>query len=232
MPSKLSHLDSFSLILQSGPMAKFVLLLLLLASIGCWSVIFAKIFSFKRAKKENLKFLNLFWGGKKIEDIFEQSEHFKFSPVATVFHSGFKELKKLTSLETKSIVQSDIENVSRSLSRATFYEVTCLEKYIGSLATTASATPFVGLFGTIWGIMNSFQNIGVTGAANLAVVAPGISEALVTTAAGIGAAVPAVIAYNYFVGQIKKMTSEMDCFSQDMLNIVQRSFIQTRKGGG
>ncbi|MGZ3688950.1 MAG: MotA/TolQ/ExbB proton channel family protein, partial [Bdellovibrionota bacterium] len=103
--------------------------------------------------------------------------------------------------------------------------IASLERNVGWLATTASAAPFVGLFGTVWGIMNSFQNIGATGAASLAVVAPGISEALITTATGIGAAIPAVVAYNFFAGQIKRIAVDMDTFSHDFINIVQRSVL-------
>ena len=148
------------------------------------------------------------------------------SPVAAVFKSGVKELKKVAPGEGAD----GIDNVHRALVRASNSEIAGFERHVGWLATTASAAPFVGLFGTVWGIMNSFQNIGATGAANLAVVAPGISEALITTATGIGAAIPAVIAYNHFAGQIKRLSVDMECFTQDFLNIIQRSIIGTRKG--
>ncbi|MBI4924846.1 MAG: protein TolQ [Bdellovibrio sp.] len=226
----LKSIDAFNLILQSGLMAKLVLFILLLASVWSWAVIFLKIRTFKHTKKENKKFLTLFWSDKNIEEIFKKSENIKNSPIAQIFQSGFKELRKLTVLDAKTDHKLNIENINRALARASIHETSELEKYIGSLGTVASSTPFIGLFGTVWGIMNSFQNIGITGSANLAIVAPGISEALITTAAGIGAAVPAVIAYNYFVGQIKKSVIDIDSFSQDFLNIIQRSFIQTKTG--
>ncbi len=215
------------LVAQSGPMAKLVLAALLVASFLCWTIIFGKWRALRRASSENAKFLNLFWHGKNIEEVFVKSDKFPRSPVAAVFRSGVKELRKLGS-EGKALESDAVDNIGRALGRTAVAEVAVLERHVGVLATTASAAPFVGLFGTVWGIMNSFQNIGATGAANLAVVAPGISEALVTTAFGIAAAVPAVIAYNHFAGAIRRLAIDMDCFTQDFLNIVQRSSL---KGG-
>ena len=219
-----------SLIGNSGPVALFVLFILLFASVLSWTIILVKAKTIRKAVRENNKFLKIFWNGKNIDEILSKTDSYPASPIASVFKSGVKELKKLTSSDVKSTGAEGVENVSRALSRASSSEIASLEKHIPLLATTASAAPFVGLFGTVWGIMNSFQNIGATGAANLAVVAPGISEALVTTAAGIGAAIPAVIAYNYFAGLIKRVAVDMDCFSQDFLNIVQRSVFLGRKG--
>ena len=214
------------LVSQSGPVAKTVLLLLLLASVTCWSIIFMKWKGLRRAMRQNHDFLELFWHGKSLEDVMAKTDKYPGSPVAAVFKSGVKELKKVAPGEGAD----GIDNVHRALVRASNSEIAGFERHVGWLATTASAAPFVGLFGTVWGIMNSFQNIGATGAANLAVVAPGISEALITTATGIGAAIPAVIAYNHFAGQIKRLSVDMECFTQDFLNIIQRSIIGTRKG--
>ena len=220
----------FDLINDAGPMAKMVLLLLLSASVLCWAIIFTKWRFLRRAAQENTKFLNIFWHGKNIDEIFAKSEKFQSSPVAAVFKSGVKELKKINVAGDASARPETVDNIYRSLIRASNTEVSNLERHIGWLATTASAAPFVGLFGTVWGIMNAFQNIGATGAANLAVVAPGISEALITTATGIGAAIPAVIAYNHFAGLIKRHAVDMESFSQDFMNIVQRSVLTPRKG--
>ena len=154
---------------------------------------------------------------------------FQARPVATVFKSGLKELRKVAPTEAALHNLGNVDNVHRALIRSSSSEVALLEKHVGWLATTASAAPFVGLFGTVWGIMNAFQSIGAYGAANLAVVAPGISEALITTATGIGAAIPAVVAYNHFAGQIRRLAVEMDGFSQDFINIVQRN-VTTRRG--
>jgi biopolymer transport protein TolQ len=227
MPST-AHVASagfIDLIADSGLVAKCVLLVLLSASVVCWGIILTKWRSLSRALNQNQAFLTVFWHGKNIEEIFAKSEKFPNSPVATVFKSGVKELKKVTSAEGEPQPESGerVDNVYRALMRSSTSEVAALETHLGWLATTASAAPFIGLFGTVWGIMNSFQSIGATGAANLAVVGPGISEALITTATGIAAAIPAVVAYNHFSGQIRKLAVEMECFSQDFINIVQRS---------
>lgn len=217
------------LVAHAGLMAKFVLLLLFFASVFSWAIIFSKWRILRRVKAENENFIHLFWNSKNVDEIHLKSEKYTSSPVAALFQAGFKELKKFSSTDGNSSASIEVENISRALMRASNGEVAHLEKHVSWLATTASATPFVGLFGTVWGIMNSFQSIGVTGSANLAVVAPGISEALVTTAAGLGAAIPAVIAYNHFAGQIKRVAIDMDCFAHDFLNIIQRSAVSRRK---
>lgn len=219
-----------ALINQSGPVAKLVLLALVVASFLCWAIIFTKWRTLSRSLRENARFLDVFWNGKTIDDIMSQTDRFANSPVAAVFKSGVKELKKLSSEEMSAVGAEKTENIQRALVRAMNAEIAVMERHVGWLATTASAAPFVGLFGTVWGIMNSFQSIGASGAANLAVVAPGISEALITTATGIGAAIPAVIAYNYFVGIIKRVTVDIECFSQDFMNIVHRSVLAGRRG--
>lgn len=217
-------------------MAKMVLLLLLSASVFCWAIILAKWRLLRSAVNQNTEFLNVFWHGKNIDEVFAKSDKFPVSPAANVFKSGVKELRKVSVGELEQVGTEAVENIYRSLMRSTYSEIASLEKHLNWLATTASAAPFVGLFGTVWGIMTSFQQIGATGAANLAVVAPGISEALITTAAGIAAAIPAVVAYNHFAGQIKKLAIDVDCFSHDFLNIIQRNVIinptlRARQGG-
>jgi biopolymer transport protein TolQ len=225
-----TSLGMLELISHASPLAQGVLALLLLMSILCWAIIFAKARHLSAAKKDNLKFLNVFWNGKNIDEIYLKIEMFEYSPIAKVFKSGVKELKKVAAADGGSLDDHAIANVSRALLRSSTTEVAQLEKYVSWLATTASAAPFIGLFGTVWGIMNSFQGIGASGNANLAVVAPGISEALIATAAGIGAAIPAVMAYNAFANQIKRVAVDMDCFSQDFLNIVQRGASASKKG--
>lgn len=229
--AQLAQASIFTLINDSGPVAKLVLLSLLGASLLCWSIIFMKWRTLKRAVQENAEFLNLFWHAKTIDDIFSKCDKFSSSPVASVFKSGVKELKKFGGDELQSGHLDGVDNIQRALIRASNNEIAGLEKHVNWLATTASAAPFVGLFGTVWGIMNSFQSIGATGAASLAVVAPGISEALITTAAGIGAAIPAVIAYNHFVGQIKRVSVDMESFSQDFMNIIQRNVLGANRKG-
>lgn len=225
-----SQPSAIDLALHSGIIVKFVLLFLLGASVFSWSIILMKRKTMRLAKKESQAFLNAFWYGQSLEDIFEKAEkQFAHAPVASVFKAGYKELKKISQIESKSERArfEGVVNISRALSRTSLTEVSNLESMLGFLATVGSAAPFIGLFGTVWGIMNSFQGIGATGNANLAVVAPGISEALIATAAGLAAAIPSVMAYNYFVGRIKSLATEMDTFSQDFLNIVQRSMLKS-----
>jgi biopolymer transport protein TolQ len=232
MPNaQLAQSGIFGLVSDSGLVAKIVLLVLLSASIYCWAIIFTKWRTIKRATAENVDFLNVFWHAKSLDEVMGKSERYASSPVASVFKAGVKELRKVAPTEDSLGHSGGVDNINRALIRTATSEVAELERHIGWLATTASAAPFVGLFGTVWGIMNAFQNIGASGAANLAVVAPGISEALITTATGIAAAVPAVIAYNHFAGSIRKMSVEMEGFSQDFINIIQRNVIsQNRKG--
>ncbi|MEO5970045.1 MAG: protein TolQ [Bdellovibrionia bacterium] len=219
-----------SLITETGFVAKLVLLILLAASIVCWSIIISKWKKLKIAQNQNAKFNAIFWNGKNVDDIVTKSEKFPDSPIAIVFKSGMRELRRFSALEPALVSGFEkIDNIQRALIRASNEQISELENHLSWLATTASAAPFVGLFGTVWGIMNSFHSIAATGSANLAVVAPGISEALITTATGIGAAIPAVVAYNYFVGEVKKVALDIESFSQDFLNIIQRS--SSKKGG-
>lgn len=227
-PSHFTQTGILDLVADAGMVAKFVLLILFSASVFCWAIIFTKWRAFSSALAQNKKFSEVFWSGKSVEEIMTKTEKFPRSPVVVVFKSGIKELRKVTGNDSSSVNSQDkLDLLYRSLVRTATEELAHLERHIGWLATTASAAPFVGLFGTVWGIMNSFQNIGATGNANLAVVAPGISEALITTAAGIAAAIPAVVAYNYFVGQVRRVAADMDSFAHDFISILQRT---TRKG--
>jgi biopolymer transport protein TolQ len=215
----------FEMVGKVGPVGKSILALLLFASIMSWTLIFMKWKSLRASMNENGHFLNLFWHAQSIEDVFSKADQYPASSVASVFRSGFKELKKHPSLDSVGL-----DNVSRSLNRASIAEVGHLEKHVSWLATIGSAAPFIGLFGTVWGIMESFHAIGLTGSANLAVVAPGIAEALINTAIGIAAAVPALVAYNQFANQIKKQVIDIDTFSQDFLNILSRGSARAKGG--
>lgn len=215
----------FGLLATAGWMAQFVLLLLVGASIACWGIIFNKWRVLRLARSQDSKFLAFFWTGKNMDEVAAKADKFLHSPVASVFKSGMKEIRKLNTGDATPLASDRGDNVLRAMVRAATSEVSALEKNVGWLATTASAAPFVGLFGTVWGIIHSLQGMGSAGGANIAVVAPGISEALITTAMGIGAAIPAVVFYNYFAGQIKRTAVDMECFSQDFMNIVHRSSI-------
>jgi len=216
----------FGLIAHAGIVGKLVLLALLLASILCWGVIFKKLGEFRNAENLNKKFSDAFWASKDLDDLYAKSEKYQGAPVAALFLAGMKEFRRFQAMllkQSNPLDSPELENISRSLQKTASSEVAKLEENIIWLATVASSGPFVGLFGTVWGIMTSFQRIGQSGAANLAVVAPGISEALIATAAGIGAAIPAAIFYNFFLTKIKRQSLDLDGFSQDFLNIVRRS---------
>ena len=214
----------------TGPVVIAVLVILGLFSVISVGIIFFKFLQVYRANSQSEKFLDFFWKVKKFDAINAQLDRFTDSPLAVLFSEGFSELKKLMEKgeerEDPEVISTDlggIDNISRALRRATTSEITRLEKYLTFLATTGSTAPFIGLFGTVWGIMTAFKGIGETGSASLAVVAPGIAEALVATAVGLVAAIPAVMGYNHFQHKIKVLISEMDSFSTEYLNIVQRS---------
>lgn len=213
------------LLWQAGWVVKLVLLALTGASVMCWAIILVKGRTLRQAQRSEASFLQVFWASKSLEEIFSKSDQFPHAPSAQVFKSGFKELQKLSSTDRTPGGAMEVGNVQRALHRTHASVIAGLEKRLGWLATTASAAPFVGLFGTVWGIMTSFQMIGATGAASLAVVAPGISEALIATAVGLAAAIPAVIAYNHFVQKIRRVAVDLDGFCQDFLNIVQRGLL-------
>ena len=217
--------DIISLIGRASTVAKLVLLILGTMSVMCVALIISKWLQLRRAMDQNRQFLNVFWNEKSVAEAFSKSELFVKSPIAAVFKSGAREIKKITSAKGETGWQVDehgLTNVGRALARTSNNEVASLEKYLGVLAILASSGPFIGLFGTVWGIMVAFQNIATEGQATLATVAPGIAEALVATAAGLFVAIPAVIAYNTFAGRVKRQAIDMDGFSQDFLNIVQR----------
>ncbi len=218
-----------AIILGAGIIVKLVLLLLLSFSVISWTIILFKFFQVQRAKSESERFMDFFWKSKRFDVIAAQVDRFANSPLSVLFKEGVSELKKVVEndgINTGTALSTDlggVENVSRALRRATNTEITRLEKYLTFLATTGSTSPFIGLFGTVWGIMTAFEGIGKTGSASLAVVAPGIAEALIATAIGLVAAIPAVMAYNHFQHKIRVLINEMDSFSSEFLNIVQRN---------
>ncbi|MBC7963149.1 MAG: protein TolQ [Steroidobacteraceae bacterium] len=218
-----------ALLLGAGLIVKIVLLILIGFSVVSWTIIMFKFIQVQRANSESVRFMDFFWKSKRFDAIASQVDRFANSPLTVLFNEGYGELKKVVEgdgASEGSALSTDlggIENVSRALRRATNSEITRLEKYLTFLATTGSTSPFIGLFGTVWGIMNAFEGIGRTGSASLAVVAPGIAEALVATAIGLVAAIPAVMAYNHFQHKIRVLINEMDSFSTEFLNIVQRN---------
>ena len=225
-------LDIVSLIVHASSVAKGTLILLALMSIVSWFVIGTKWLYLARAYKRSVNFVELFWRTQRLDDVWKSTENDPPSPVSEVFRAGFVELAKLRKRRTEAGGDTaapethigDIESIERALSRARTMAVTEMENKVPFLATTASSAPFIGLFGTVWGIMNSFRNIGAKGAANLATVAPGIAEALVATAIGLVAAIPAVMGYNYLSRRIRVISAEMETFTNDFLNIIRRRF--------
>lgn len=209
-----------SLIMNAGLVVKAVMLGLFLASVGSWAIILLKRQLLAQASKQNDAFLQGFWGGWNLSESFSRAADYPYSPVAKSFQAAIRELRKLGEDKKDSALRGDV--VVRALKKANTQEMASLEHSVSWLATIASAAPFVGLFGTVWGIMTSFQSIGMTGQANLAVVAPGISEALIATAIGLFAAIPAAIAYNWLNGRIKAQALSLDSFNQDLLNLLQR----------
>jgi len=207
-----------------------VLLILLVFSLVSWAIILSKWTVLRRAESHTDAFLEIFRRSKKFSEVHAVCHQLRTSPLVGVFLSGYNELNyQLKARGSGEGGESDariqnLESVARSLVRASNTEILKLESRLPFLATTGSATPFIGLFGTVWGIMNAFQRIGVTQAANISVVAPGVSEALIATAAGLAAAIPAVIFYNYFVNWVKRLSTQMDDFSLEYLNIIERNF--------
>ena len=225
-----ARLDIISLILNASPVVKGVLGLLIFMSAASWFVIGSKALYLSSASSRSAKFQDAFWKTGRLDEIWRLSEAAAPSPVGEVFRAGYTELAKLQKRRQESsdgaseAMLGDIESIQRALHRASTTAITEMESRVPLLGTTASAAPFIGLFGTVLGIMNSFRNIGAKGAANLATVAPGIAEALVATAIGLVAAIPAVIFYNYFSRRIRVISSDMETFSSDFLNIVRRRF--------
>ena len=211
-------MDVWDLILQSGMTVKFVLILLIVFSVLSWAIIFAKKMQLSRVGFMDAKFLDYFWKSEDMDEIFSDLERFRSSSLAQIFKAGYNEMQRIAASK-----KGGTDNVSRALRKASDNEIAKLENRTGFLATVGSTAPFIGLFGTVWGIMTAFQNIGSVGSASLAVVAPGISEALITTAVGLAAAIPAVMAYNYFVGKFKKHDLEISNFNADFLNMIKRN---------
>ncbi|EFK11320.1 protein TolQ [delta proteobacterium NaphS2] len=243
--------DIIQMIFHAGPMVKFVMLILFFFSITTWAIIFLKFRMLRKARDETDDFLELFYESRDIKKIYRSSDALKLSPVAQLFRAGYAEFTRFRKMQGSdpdgtsqggTASQSEyplrsqqtlMDNLERALRKAEIDQNKRLEKALSFLATTGNTAPFIGLFGTVWGIMESFHSIGLKGSANLAVVAPGISEALVATAAGLAAAIPAVVAFNYFTQRVVSLRAEMDIFATDFLSMVVRQFFKKpsiRKG--
>ncbi|MFN8007639.1 MAG: MotA/TolQ/ExbB proton channel family protein [Terriglobia bacterium] len=230
-----SETDLFKLILASNWIVRLVLISLLAFSIFSWAIIYRKLMVFRGLKKDSESFIRIFRRSKRFSEISTACESLRSTPLVEVFLAGYEELEALfaansaaknpggpSSTQTASL--KTINVIQRALSRASSVELTKLERNMSWLATTASVAPFIGLFGTVLGIINAFTGLGSEGTTTIRAVAPGIAEALVATAAGLFAAIPAVVFYNYFLHQLKEFGSAMDDFSLEFLNLMERTF--------
>ncbi len=240
----LAEIDLIQMISNAGIVVQIVLLLLLFFSVTSWAIILVKYRYIKRAFKQSAEFTEYFWKSRDLSNAFTKAKQLHGSPLARIFRIGYLELKKTSQSGEAgnpgssgksgnglsfSTQFAGIDNVKRALRRATNTEMTRMIQMVPFLATTGNTAPFIGLFGTVWGIMNSFSGIGQRGSASLAVVAPGISEALVATAAGLAAAIPAVIAFNFFMNKIRIVETELQSFSADFLNIIERDILRIER---
>jgi biopolymer transport protein TolQ len=222
-----TKLDTWDLIRNASGVVIGVMLLLCAMSLVGWYIIVYKWMVLGRAQRQSDQFLDAFWKARDITAIYQTAQQLEASPLARMFVAGYQELSKLQQGQNdRGDRDGDLENVERALTRTLLKEGTRLEAATPFLATTGSAAPFIGLFGTVWGIMNSFRAIGAMKTASVANVAPGIAEALIATAIGLVAAIPAVMAYNFFIRKIRVLNSEMETFTRDFLNIVRRHFLK------
>lgn len=217
----LLQLSIWDLIQAASPVAKAVMVLLLILSIFSWAVIFSKWSVFGRARRSNRQFLRAFRKANALDAVALASEQYRSSPLVSIFDFGYSEIdRQMKSAGTLSNKLS----LERSLQLGMSEELAKLERNMNLLATTATVSPFIGLFGTVWGIIEAFQGLGQAGSASLRAVAPGISEALITTALGLAAAIPAAIFYNLFGNDIKEFGARMEDFALEFLNLSERTF--------
>tara|TARA_B100001248_G_scaffold261136_1_gene251298 strand:- start:652 stop:1362 length:711 start_codon:yes stop_codon:yes gene_type:complete len=223
----MGHGSTWDAIMSASPVVQLTLLSLVIMSVVCWAIVFHKRKEYRKVAESNRRFLEFFWDAASFEEVARRLRDHKDSPLCEVFESGYNELLKIvdSSQQEAKFAVSQLDNIARVMRNASDVEMNRLENRLSFLATTGATGPFIGLFGTVWGIMNAFQKIGATGSASLAVVAPGISEALVATAVGLLAAIPAVIFYNHFNNQLERVEMDFSQFQADFLNIVRRNFV-------
>ena len=217
-----SHNGDFVYLIQHASLVvKLVLLLLLSFSIVSWAIIIFKLMEYSRARRKSQAFLDFFKKNKNFSEIHAAKGLYGNNPLGEIFRFGYREIAQQTGSGQK-LDKIDLDSLHRALLRASTQEISRLERLNGFLATCASATPFIGLFGTVWGIMTSFQQIGVQMNANLATVAPGIAEALIATALGLFAAIPAVVFYNLLLSKLRVLIAMMEDFVLEFLNLSEK----------
>lgn len=219
-------------ILSTSIVVKLVLLILFFFSLASWAIIFYKLNYLNKAKKEDKEFLDLFWESKKLDYVYTATKNFNYSPIASMFNATYKELidiKKKSENKDKLFGKENNEEnkayIERALKKSQLSSIAKLEISLPFLATVGSTAPFIGLFGTVWGIMTSFEGIQRAGTAGLAIVAPGIADSLIATAAGLFAAIPAVIAYNYYSNKVRVIANETIDFAYEFMTIVERQIL-------
>ncbi|HTQ80784.1 MAG TPA: MotA/TolQ/ExbB proton channel family protein [Thermoanaerobaculia bacterium] len=233
--------DFFS---QAGPVAKLILGLLALLSLLSWAVIFGKLFQLSRADGQSARFLEAFHRSSRFSEVNAQAGKLHASPLVGIFQAGYAEIDSQIKHAREMAERgergerrtersgaagadyriSSLTALERSLSRAVSVEIQGIARWTPLLATTAAAAPFIGLFGTVWGIMVAFRDIGMSGSTSIVAVAPGIAEALINTAAGLAAAIPALVGYNYFANRIRRLKAAMEDFVLEFLNLAERNF--------
>jgi biopolymer transport protein TolQ len=215
------EVNFWELVNTREPVPLLVYGLLGMASLISWTVIFSKLAQFSRARRANYRFLRAFRKAQRLDAVAAASEQFRAAPLVTVFDFGYSEVSRQIAARSKITNQAALE---RTLQLGMSEEVGRLEASMSWLATVATVSPFIGLFGTVWGIINAFQALGLTGSTSMRTVAPGIAGALVATAMGLAAAIPAAIFYNYFGNRLKQMGARMEDFSLEFLNLAERNF--------
>jgi len=221
VPFLLAQVSLWEMVKQAEPIPMAVMVLLALVSVFSWTLIFAKWSAFRSASDRNRRFLRTFRKSQGMEAVALASEQFKSAPLVAVFDFGYEEVER--QVKQKGTISNKL-SIERALHLGISEELAVLERSMNLLATVASISPFIGLFGTVWGIIDAFSALGLSGSASLRAVAPGIAEALITTALGLFAAIPAAIAYNIFGQSLKEQNARMEDFSLEFLNLAERQF--------
>ncbi|MFZ0889844.1 MAG: MotA/TolQ/ExbB proton channel family protein [Candidatus Binataceae bacterium] len=233
MPNPAGGLGVVELVMGTGPVVQVVLWSLVAFSVGSWAIILYKLAQISLARRESRRFIAIFWESKNLATIHTASVGLRSSPVAQVFRAGYQELMQLTRAKRQAVGAESgfstdlggVDNVARAMRRQANVELTKLEAGITLLATTGSTCPFIGLFGTVWGIMTAFLGLSAAHSSNIQAVAPGIAEALITTAGGLVAAIPAQVFYNYLTARVHVLATDMENFTSEFLNIAGRHFL-------
>lgn len=227
------ELNIFTMFLEAGPTIKAVILLLVVMSLYSWFIVFQKELLYRKVRRQSAEFVEKFWQCKNLSEASKTAKQWGLAPEAMIFRAAYQELQKIN--RSRSDEQrleyrlAGMAPLKRAAARTQEAEISQLGRSLPFLASTGSASPFIGLFGTVWGIMTAFHEIGVRGSASLAVVAPGISEALVVTAMGLAVAIPAVVFYNYYTNRLAQIEDNSRAFATDFINLIERDFLSRPK---